>query len=353
MDIVLILVFLLLFIKIRLKTESEDYLDKKQTASINGFFIILVFICHFSSYVELNNQYDKLFLLFYEKICQLVVTTFLFYSGYGVMKSIQNKGESYIRSMPKNRILKTFITFGIAIMLYVLIDLVIGEKLKLSQVLLAFIGWTSIGNSNWYIFAILIMYILTWLSFRIKINKSHFWSIFLNSVLVCAYVIVIMNYKESRFYNTVLCYVLGMWFAFFKPWIDRFLKKNWVYGSVIGVTLLIFVYTYINKDANLIFNQLMYLLFVLCIVLVTMKVVIGNCILDWCGSHLMPLFILQRIPMLVFGKYTYFMGRPYLYFGLSFVITVIMAWLFDKYISNGVEKVFNRNSGKKIQKSDL
>ncbi|MBQ3584017.1 MAG: hypothetical protein IJA27_04830, partial [Lachnospiraceae bacterium] len=105
--------------------------------------------------------------------------------------------------------------------------------------------------------------------------------------------------------------------------------------------------------ANLIFNQLMYLLFVLCIVLVTMKVVIGNCILDWCGSHLMPLFILQRIPMLVFGKYTYFMGRPYLYFGLSFVITVIMAWLFDKYISNGVEKVFNRNSGKKIQKSDL
>lgn len=83
MDIVLILVFLLLFIKIRLKTESEDYLDKKQTASINGFFIILVFICHFSSYVELNNQYDKLFLLFYEKICQLVVTTFLFYSGYG------------------------------------------------------------------------------------------------------------------------------------------------------------------------------------------------------------------------------------------------------------------------------
>ena len=35
----------------------------------------------------------------------------MFYSGYGVMCSIQEKKYEYIKDMPKNRILKTLILF--------------------------------------------------------------------------------------------------------------------------------------------------------------------------------------------------------------------------------------------------
>lgn len=350
MDIVLLLIFILLFVNIQFKTERDDYMDKKQTTNINGFFLLIVFAIHYNQYVELNSELDRVFLLFCEKICQLLVTTFLFYSGYGVFRSIQSKGESYVKSMPVNRILKTFMSFGSAIILYILINMIIGESLEFNEILLALIGWISIGNSNWYIFAILVMYILTWLSFRINIKKSQFYSIFLNSILVCVYVILIMNFKEGRFYNTVLCYILGMWYGFFKTNIDRILKKKSVYIGVTGLSIVMFIFTYINKDANLVFNQLMYLLFVLCIVLVTMKVVIGNCVLSWCGIHLMPLFILQRMPMLIFREYNLFTNRPYIFFCLSLLITVILAWIFDKTILELVEKFITKIQHKRVNK---
>lgn len=340
MNIVLILAFVILLAGLSFKIEREDYLDKKQTESINGFFILLVFMCHFRQYVELSGKYDEFFMILATKMGQLVVTTFLFYSGYAIVKQIENKGKDYVLAMPKNRILKTMLLFDAAIWLFVIVDIAIGEVPSVADIILAMFGWISIGNSNWYIFAILVMYTLTYLSFRIGINKSRFISIFINSIFVCIYVLVIMKFKNSVFYNTVLCYVLGMWFAYFKTYIDKVMKKWWIYSCSTGIMIVAFLFFYINKDANLLINQFSYFAFVLAIVLITMKVEISNKILLWLGKHLMPLFILQRIPMLIMGKYEYFVCRPYCYFLLSLVITLVMAFVFEKTVVKWISTLF-------------
>ena len=63
--------------------------------------------------------------------------------------------------MPANRIGKTFFDFSIAIFLFLIVDVCLRIKYSISDIILAFTGWTTVGNSNWYMFAIFTLYIIT------------------------------------------------------------------------------------------------------------------------------------------------------------------------------------------------
>ena len=58
---------------------------------INGFFVGLILFSHFNSYVTTNMKFDSIYYYIFDKIGQLMVTTFLFYSGYGIYESIKSK----------------------------------------------------------------------------------------------------------------------------------------------------------------------------------------------------------------------------------------------------------------------
>ena len=79
--------------KLKFSEFNEEFLEHNMTTCINGVFILLVFMSHFNSYVRYTVSSD----IFYAKVLvgkigQLMVTTFLFYSGFGVMESIKAKG---------------------------------------------------------------------------------------------------------------------------------------------------------------------------------------------------------------------------------------------------------------------
>lgn len=64
----------------------KDYLSKENTTAINGIFVVLVLLCHFTQYVRFGSGLvDQSFLFFKSHLGQLVVTTFLFFSGYGII----------------------------------------------------------------------------------------------------------------------------------------------------------------------------------------------------------------------------------------------------------------------------
>ena len=48
---------------------------------------------------------------------------FLFYSGYGVMESIRKKGEAYVVAMPRHRVAGTLINFDVAVLIFLVVDL--------------------------------------------------------------------------------------------------------------------------------------------------------------------------------------------------------------------------------------
>lgn len=172
MILLYILILLLSLYGIRVKKDGfyTDYIGKQQCDAIKGIFIIVVFSRHLWPYMveagyTVSNTGDVLFTLLNSCIHQLLVVMFLFYSGYGVMESIGKKGSVYVNSIPKKRILATLLNFDIAVLVFLLLDILICKKLNMTDILLAFTGWTSLGNSNWYIFVILVCYLITWIGF--------------------------------------------------------------------------------------------------------------------------------------------------------------------------------------------
>lgn len=155
-------------------------LERNITDSIKGICILYVFLRHVQQYIPtdaISGTLDYFFICFDCRVRQLLVVMFLFYSGYGVMEAIKRKGSVYVNSIPKKRFLTTLLNFDVAIIFFVILDLFINIPLALNQTLLAFTGWTSVGNSNWYIFCILILYISTYLSFKAAITPPlHFYT---------------------------------------------------------------------------------------------------------------------------------------------------------------------------------
>ena len=70
------------------------------------------------------------------------------------------------------------------------------------------VGWKSLGNSNWYIFAILAMWVATYVAFRVfPDEKQRPLGVALVTVLSLLYAWVLRHDEiGSHFYNTIVCY---------------------------------------------------------------------------------------------------------------------------------------------------
>ena len=149
---------------------NEAYLGKEATSTINGLFIALVFLSHFSQYSIYMSNYVARWL------GQLIVVMFLFYSGYGCMVQYMAKGRAYLQTFPKKRVISTLVNFDIAVAIFVVVGLLLGKSFSIKQVALSFVCWDSVGNSNWYIFAILLCYLAFWFVFdkyTTKVSKFN------------------------------------------------------------------------------------------------------------------------------------------------------------------------------------
>ena len=173
--IIIYLVFLCVFligIKFTKKDFNEEYLSKNTTTIINGLFVVTVFFSHFKNYIETTSILDTSLNKILGIVGQLMVATFLFYSGYGIMESIKNK-KGYVKNFFKNRFVPTFLNFAIAICLFLIMDIAIGKNYSVSTIALSFIGWDNVGNSDWYMFATFVLYLFTIISFLNFDNTSQ------------------------------------------------------------------------------------------------------------------------------------------------------------------------------------
>jgi len=146
--------FVLLFLyKVQVKPKNgekymTDYMSVEKTMSIKGIFIMIVFFSHFNSYVAFSSPLESFYVKIFKYIGQAMVTLFLFYSGYGVMESIKKKGMGYVNKIPVTRILGTYFRFDIAVLIFIIVQAILGKTFPLSQYLFSFTGWDSVGNSN-------------------------------------------------------------------------------------------------------------------------------------------------------------------------------------------------------------
>ena len=308
-----------------------NYLSKENTTAVNGIFILVVFLSHLREYVTLPQILQG----FTSSLGQLMVAMFLFYSGYGVMESIKKKGIEYVREIPLKRVGKVLFSFDIAVLVFAVLNILLEIPFTLPKFLLSLVGWESLGNSNWYIFVVLCLYFITWLSFMI--GKDKRWVSFCFLVVFSVILFFILyETKESWWYNTLTAYPFGVFFSLTKEKWDKYLSKNIVWlpvavGSVFVTVILRpqswHFYVYLLMTIT-------YCLFIICI---TKKVPVYNPVLYWLGGHLFEIYILMRIPMIVLKRIQVPILHTPLVFGLvSLVITLLMAAGFHWFLQRKI-----------------
>ncbi len=314
----------------------QDYLDKESTLAIKGVFLLLVFASHFTQYVEYKTALSLPYMLFRELTGQLIVVPFLFYSGYGVCCSLKIKGYSYLKTMPLKRIARVLIQFDIAVLLFFLSALLMGNHITVKRLLLSLVGWDSVGNSNWYVFAILNLYFISYLSCMGLSEKGQFsgekeagW---IMVVLTLCLVWILSRYKPGYFYNTLLAYPSGFLFCVYQEKIEKHVfRSDRMYLLVLTMLLMLLLIFRVEWKQHLSAYLAATVVFSGIVLLLTAKFQIHNRFLCYCGKHLFSLFILQRLPMMILAK-TPLVDIIPVFFLCSLVITFLLSWLFDRIV---------------------
>ena len=335
-----VLLFLLLFAKSKPTSWNAHYIGKETTSTINGFFIWLVFLSHFMQYLPsyAGNLVGS-------KLGQLVVVMFLFYSGYGCGVQYFVKGESYLCTFLKKRILPILINFDIAVCVFVAVGLLLGKSFNVRQVLLSFVCWDSVGNSNWYIFVILLCYALFWFSAGVLKRKMHIiprggqiWQVIL-ILLLATSVFTLSRVRPGWWYDTMMAFGSGVVYGINRNRIEEFVKNNYLFCLLTAVGLFVSVmHIPFVGQKYWIAHNIKSIAFAAIVVMATMKISIDSALLRWSGEHLFPLYIYQRIPMIVFSTLfpTSFQdARCWIYFAMSAGIAIALAGLYPRFQFRG------------------
>lgn len=294
-----------------------------------------------TSYLTLSNGIMNLpYFMILNVIGQSVVALFLFYSGYAMMLSGMSKGKGYIKNIPVHRILKVLFNFDIAVLLFLILQTILGKDFSAAEIFLSFIGWESLGNSNWYIFAILVFYLITYVAFIVgKDNK--FVVISVSCVLIAVYIILMHKFKDFWWYDTALCYIAGMvWYCFKDKLEQLFKSKDFIYWISLVLSASLYVLT-VLFDVNTIILLFRHVFFAVVVVLVTMKVSVHNSILEYLGKHLFSIYILQRLPMILL-LHLGINKHPILFIVISMAVTLAISYPFDLLIKKLDKMIFTK-----------
>ena len=342
LDAMLLIAGFIIIYKSRVRIEGffDDYVSRESTSAINGIFIMLILFTHAAGYMQINQEHMPLLYLFRGHCRQLVVTTFLFYSGYGIMESIKKRGASYVEKLPLKRVVPLWIKFMIAVCIYAIIMISFGKTLTVPTFVRALLTWDSIGNSNWYVTAILGLYLISYISFRIFGKKNIDIAIAITFILTFIFFVVLFyfrGFESSWTYNTLFCFPAGVLFSRYKDVFESFVKKNdltWAISLSISIFVFVVAYIFATKFSplvNLFWYEIMTIAFPIAITVLAMKVKFNNELLLYMGGGpaLFSIYIIMRVPMNIIS-YSGLISSSAMFFLISVVVTIPLAYVFMK-----------------------
>jgi hypothetical protein len=214
------------------------------TNQIKGIFVWMIFFRHCTEYFPKSTKVGKISILIDKSLEQNIVSPFLFYSGFGINESFLKKGIQYIKTLPKKSAI-IFIKSEIILLFFLFNNILLGIRVSFKRYLLAAIFKTSIGNSYWFAFTIITLYIYSFLSFIFIKNKKFDYLGILFITIFCFFHIIF----AYRFYHkneiisvdNIICFALGFYYSLLKPCLDKKIMKNeYSYYRMIILSILFY-----------------------------------------------------------------------------------------------------------------
>lgn len=251
--ILLLLLLIAIFLVHQRKKAIPQSFDRELVLPIKGILCLLIVITHISQWLV------KLDLIPYQISGRYfnwgvpVVCCFFFLSGYGLMQSYLNRGESYLQSFASRRISKLLPAFLFTSLAFVFIKILfMGYDWDYLLRVFTFDYFSAclipIANS-WYVYASVLFYTLFWLACKyLHTPLSRCLSITAGVIGYMA-LILWLGWPEA-WWNAAPAFAIGSAFPYFEPWLlpryDRYPR------ATICITIAILMMV---AGLGIVFNQ--------------------------------------------------------------------------------------------------
>ena len=311
-----------------LKGFNEGYLDLDSCRPIRGFFALFVIIHHLSQHV-LGGRILPMFVYF----GNLPVALFFFFSGYGVMKKYLAKpdyGRKFIRRhLPPLIILLIFV-----LLVFKLLYSFGGEPHSFAQMMNMIYKGDIVLVILWYMFVIMAFYVL--LAVTMKLVDSGHKLLAVMAFLCVLYIWLGESMKMGQWwFNTCHLLVLGLAWAIYEQQIRSFLEKFYWPCLLLAALLFLLLWQYFDtlyalwpvSAMRLIISLFRNAAFAIAFVLMTMKLAVGNPVLDRLGTVSLELYVLHPLFLLLFRGNILWLETDFLYCVAVIAATIIAAVL--------------------------
>lgn len=330
-------VFLVFILSLRPRKDDNEILDKNFTNAIKTLFILLIVLSHILNTVHYNDGsiLAKGLGIFRGAMGQMCVAPFLFISGYGLFEGYKKHGDAYNKKIFINHFLKIWLFTIICLIPYFIYDPIVNGARPIGDYFLTLIGLKSLGNQSWFIFAILFVYLITFLVGLFKF-KNKWINCLIITMLCIGYAVVfkLLGYG-SYWYNTIISFPIGIAISLSKDQISKMFvkKRNAIIFLCSSLILYGLCYVLISKTnvPELVFETLQNLLVIVGIISFSRLFTAKKSILLYFGINSWPLFLLHMFPILIFKNV---LSNSNLFYVLSFfcslILTIPFAFLLNR-----------------------
>ena len=315
-------------------TFHRDCLAPSRTRYWKGVCVVLILLSHFTGYIS-PGEADEGYLMFRQWTGQSIAMLFFFYSGFGMMRSAVQKSRTYLTSLP-GRFLRVWLTCAVSVAVMLLVQTARGREYSLYSIAMAFLCWASVGNSTWYIFVILTEYVL----FAISIlplclrpcRATRLLAPALLTALTVGFIVWMQGmYLEEYWYDTVLLFPLGAWWAVLSRRAERFLLRSalpWSCALLAALTAAGFAF--LHREEGFLLHEGWMIASAAAVVLLSMKATPASPFLGFCGDHVLPFYLFQRVPMILLYESGLLDSAPHLGLILALLGTGVIALTYDR-----------------------
>lgn len=296
---------------------ENSYLSRERSCFIKGLLINAVMLWHIELSIPraAGDIGGTIAIGLFSRLGHCVfVAPFLFFSGYGLMLNFLSKNKTYLKSIVFCRIPTLVVHFEIVIFLYFAVRywLGIGGDIHVADLITAMLAWESVGNVNWYVFVIVVLYALFSLIFSLL---PRGWAVLLLTIVsLLSAVTFLMFGKPWMWYLTEAAFPCGVLYAWRKDSIERLLfsdsltKRLLLSVGLLGLALMLY-------NGGLCFDgdvSGVLLANFGCAVSVVAIALLNSCVrlrryprfLIWCGGKgLFALLIVHGLPRTVLSHY--------------------------------------------------
>jgi len=253
------------------------------------------------------------------------------------------KDYNYVNSLPQKSLI-LFIKFQLILLIFVLNNKLLGIKFNYKIYILSIFFKKSLGNSNWFAFTIISLYLYSFISFRFINNKKYnFIGIFFITILSYCHAYFTYNYfypKKIYSVDNILCFVIGIYYSILRIYLDNiFMKNDILYFGFITSLIVVYYYFYTFKNTNIYLISITNSLFSYIIILISMKIRISNEFLMMLNSHSYSIYLLQRVIMINVIYKKFFEKSEFIRFIFIFVSILFLSNIFDNYFENILKKI--------------